>query len=793
MAKDVIVRISAEDNFSTVFQKYNDALKQTSQGSSDVVNAANQQQTAFSQLGSALTGMIAAYAGMKGLQLVADMVALGDQANRTEAVFRNLTTSMGDYAGIMAGLREATGGIVSDMQLQEAASKMLQMGLADTSDSLDKLAGMAVKLGSAMGMDVNKAFSDFSLMLANQSIMRLDQFGISGAAVRQRMNELKETMPELSKEMRFMQAVMEEGQTALEKLGASADAASTPLARLQTTLQNFGQDFSQNVSAGVQGLLGIVEILSQHPELLGQTAGQVFQNIPTGLYQQGIDPNVLRQSYAEFSGTQSRMGAPSAYSVTDMLASVTAQYAAMQQEMQNSLISGASGGSGSPLSFQNIFGWKQNEVRQARQDVTEFFGSWVHGVETVTAVSRQAGALMPSGEGMNKLTESRAAQGEFSSFMGGSGVGQYTTREHADEIAAQFERIKALGDQGLLSDDDVRKAGELKDAAEKAATAFENMKLSDVFGQQSGGLAGQMTDMVVRQMKAQGKSDAEIKAYQQNADLASGRQTQSSVAFEQQIVPMLANMNPEDAAKAMMNLQNFMQRAELAGGLTPQQMQTGMQMAVGATGQGGGQQFTIGQGQTLSGVSAQTGIPVEQLLAATGASNARNVQAGTYSLGGLQGGGQMLSPEAILASLTGFGGAQPGGLTGLAADHANTGGGAKAGKGGLDAMAASMDTMKANVEEVGVGFDAMAASATVASTQMDAIATAVEKINGQELKLKLSADDPMGILPLITALSGGGLSLASLVQGNGGATPGTQTRNTPTSNAAPGKPGILAG
>jgi len=105
--------------------------------------------------------------------------------------FGNLTESIGETEeSMLSQLRPATMGVVSDFQLMKSGAQLISMGLVDSAESAAKMSEMAVTLGAAMGTDATESMESFALMLANQSIPRLDTFGISSGKVRTRINEL---------------------------------------------------------------------------------------------------------------------------------------------------------------------------------------------------------------------------------------------------------------------------------------------------------------------------------------------------------------------------------------------------------------------------------------------------------------------------------------------------------------------------------------------------------------------------------------------------------------------------
>ena len=153
--------------------------------------------------------------------------------------FENLSKSIGETSqAMLTELRQATMGAMRDADLMQAGSKLMAMGLASSREEAGKLAKMATALGVAMGEDAGTALENFTLMLANQSIPRLDTFGISSGKVRERILELMEANKSLTREQAFMQAVMEQGAIAMAKVGDVSDTSAITMAQLGTILAN---------------------------------------------------------------------------------------------------------------------------------------------------------------------------------------------------------------------------------------------------------------------------------------------------------------------------------------------------------------------------------------------------------------------------------------------------------------------------------------------------------------------------------------------------------------------------
>jgi hypothetical protein len=774
MARDVVIKITAEDSFSSVFQKFNTALGETQNTVTQTGTAVSGQKSAFDQLTGSVTGFIVAYAGIKGIQAVGEMLQLGDAVNKTQAVFSQLTAGIGGYASNMAALRMATGGVVDDMTLQQGAVKLLQMGIASNTDEMSRMAEMATKLGSAVGMDATKAMGDFSQMMANNSIMRLDNFGISSAKVRDEIKRLQDQFEGIDKSEAFKMAVLKVGAESLERLGDAADAGITPVKQLETAWTNYWNDFDSRVAQGVEGILGIIDVTGQWLAMPLAQKGVTTSQVSS------IDYATMQ---AQASGDLQRLN---------------------EQNLAAQKLSSKTYAQEAADAYWNAY----TDYWTARPDMTNVGAIYAKlGItkEQADAAGREWANQVRSSIEEQAIAKSAAQASLGAIMMGGTsfvsgGVPQYleSAQKYHDELTAidsQMENLKSLAAAGFITDEQVNSAQAMRDEvagmadqADRAAAAFQNMQLSDVFGQKGGGLAGQVSDAVIAQMRSSGKSDAEIAAAQRAMGLASGRETTASLTFQEKIVPLLANMNPEQMAAAMTNLQTFMQQGELAG-LTPDQIAKGLPAATGFAQTGGGKQFTVQAGQSAGDIMAQTGMSLDQVLSATGATSARGIRTGTYGMGGFQQTAGF-DPMALIQSLLtgglggGYGGARvagggpASGYTGigsgaLGADISGAGLGGK----GLEKLRDVDETfshIETSVTNVTGGASAMYEEFGKTTGELDRIKQNIMNIPvTHTIVFNLGLNDPNGVLPVIEALTGvtpGGLG--TLIANNGGSVPG---------------------
>lgn len=884
--RNVTVRISATDNFSDVLKKYNAAMKDAGESTKRFEQDSKNTGGGLKSLNDNLFVMKASFEAVRqAFQWGVDLVNLGRQVNAVEATFTQLSGGASAATAQLALMRQATNGIVTDMQLMQAANQFMQMQLSNSADETARLTELAIKLGGAMGHGAEESIQSFSMMLANSSIPRLDLFGLSSGRVRMRINELLESGEALNRSDAFKMATLEEGAAALERLGSAANTSTTALSRAETAFSNFMAQVGQNVAQSVEGGLGILEVmLGVNPQQQNMSTGGKLQSqgaafsalgelpviggmfgVMGGVLQdqaeqmlqaeqsQGFIDNywgefgrlwqegsgilvgsasaglqdTLRQAVGDgynalmadptlarrpeelmqlFTAvpTDLRRGFTDALIATFDLSEVESKLQERYQRLSNTMaVAGESAandaiptlGEALPGAIEAYgMGVAARQQQAYWGAVTDFYGGMAVPTDPL-AQARAAGQSLQS-QGRERAIGTLGAFTTTAEGFVTEGAPEFATRDQAaqaqaeyEAIAQEFERIQRLADAGLITDNELNKAASLADEAARtaqgfddAAAALENLSLSEVFGQTGGGMAGEISDIVVSQMQASGASEEEIAAFQQQADLASGRESAASVAMEEQVAPIIAgiadSLGGDAAIQAMQNVEAFLKQAALLE-LSQEQIAAGLVGATGFMGGGEGQTFTVGAGDTLSGIAAQMGVPVNQLLAATGAGSAGLVQPGQYSLGGgfqpnvgfdpmayaqmIAGGGE---GTYGMMGQTGIGGGRKPGYGYTEEDLAALAGG---GEGG-DPFAAAAEGISAAAE----GSQTLVDNFSMAKSNVEELVTSLGTIpSRKQVAIDLIVSNP-NLMAILNGALGG--AVASVTTSNGGVPPGIPGR-----------------
>jgi hypothetical protein len=238
---ELIVRAITE-GFDKVIEEIEGAGDAAEEAGDDAGNSG----TRWTELKSKLDLAKNAFQAVAGAAQVAiDQIKRGGEVQQVASTFDSLTKSIGTTADVMLGaLQVATQGMVSNFDLMTSANRFMAMGLAATTEEAADLAEVAVTLGAAMNVGPNQAMEDFALLLANQSIPRLDTFGLSSGKVRERINELTSGINGLDRETAFLQATMEAAEETMIAVGGAAKGTAKDISTLEADVQNLKDEFA---------------------------------------------------------------------------------------------------------------------------------------------------------------------------------------------------------------------------------------------------------------------------------------------------------------------------------------------------------------------------------------------------------------------------------------------------------------------------------------------------------------------------------------------------------------------
>lgn len=617
----VSVTLRAVDQFSSTVQALNTELTNVATNSTNATPSAA-QTSGWDNYKNALQG---AQVAMGTVNIALGMLAqgynfgqLGEDVIAVSAAFEALQGSPEIAAESLDVLRAATSGVVADMDLMSASNRLQSMGLADNSEQMAELIGMAQQLGGVMspGATTAQNIDNFTLLLANQSVRRLDSFGISADAVRTRIDELKEAG--YGAEDAFTMATLEQGRIALANLGDAATVGATNVDRLTTRWQNFVNVAASGAADVLNAAAGSVDMISQI--IAAGEGGQLVDAF--------LAPSLFGGDNSYAGGASGRQGlvggvgggagdngitSEGGFGAEDRAFGDASQRAAEENALTREQIEREAVAAQMAFEAINVIDFKEMtgglqvagtstaelaaNARAAEAEFAKFaesIGNTDFAVLDGAALSMDLIGARAESSGRiisdtldNALELYNLADFESTTTVGGAqfargdvdGQALFTAEESqaAADMAAYYNDLvtdaELLHEQGLISDAELANveatsdaAGELADNAQRGADAFANMTLAQAFGIEGGGMAGEMSDDVLAYMEAQGMSTEGVDTTLQ---LATGQETLSNLAYENTVTPMVADIiatyGAAAGAEAIAAVQQGLEQAALTG------------------------------------------------------------------------------------------------------------------------------------------------------------------------------------------------------------------------------------
>lgn len=217
----------------------------------------------------------------------------------TQERFAKLADSINTTSDALLGkLREATMGIMSDMQLMGSATQLMSLGLVKNEEQVVRLATVAGRLNWNMDQLV--------LTFANMSKLRLDALGLSVEEVVAKSNELKAAG--MSAQDAWKEAVIQAGEARLDVMGLSQ--AELAIKQLETAVKNAGDQFKVSFAVeATQSLTATKDAAIDLTEVLGGIATEAGGWLGTQLSVLGLGTAIrmTKKDIEELGGSTSEL------------------------------------------------------------------------------------------------------------------------------------------------------------------------------------------------------------------------------------------------------------------------------------------------------------------------------------------------------------------------------------------------------------------------------------------------------------------------------------------------------
>jgi len=249
MPAEVAVLIKAKDETGKAFDKVEKELKGFERVAEDTTNEVGDHFERLERISTATLAIATVGALRDVSEEMTEMARTGAKVESTRRTFEQfLQTVGGDAPVALDAFRKATRNTLSDMDAMAAANRFLGMGLASTVDEAAELLEASTQLATAMGKTAKEGAEEFALMLANQSVPRMDTFALSSGRARERILELMEASEDMTREQAFTQVVMEQSREKMAELGDTLQGTAGDMARAQAKSENFSNSLAERLS-----------------------------------------------------------------------------------------------------------------------------------------------------------------------------------------------------------------------------------------------------------------------------------------------------------------------------------------------------------------------------------------------------------------------------------------------------------------------------------------------------------------------------------------------------------------
>ena len=194
-------------------------------------------------------------AGLAFIKSVPAMIKQGEEINRARTALVAYTGDSDSAQAAIEGVQSALGFSITQFEAAQQASRLFAMGMVSGAEEAAEFTRVATTLGAAMGNDAQVSLENFTLLLANQSLLRLDTFGVSAAQVKIRMEELSVATGETDRSVLFMDAAMEIATAQADKLSASGFTATSNIERMGAMARQAKEDFASWLADGYVPLI----------------------------------------------------------------------------------------------------------------------------------------------------------------------------------------------------------------------------------------------------------------------------------------------------------------------------------------------------------------------------------------------------------------------------------------------------------------------------------------------------------------------------------------------------------
>jgi hypothetical protein len=213
---------------------------------SDVEKADKQIKQTSSNIAASIKKIGATFVALGVAKFAKDFISFAGEIDSVGMSFKNLAkNARGGSDGLLAAMRVATRETVDNLELMRSSNLALQLMGEDVAEHLPRMAEIAAAAARTQGKTVQQMMNDIVVATGRQSVMILDNLGISSATAAQeiekyaaKLGKTRDQLSDAEKKAAFFNAVMVAGGEIVSKAGDESITLGESLQRLKTTFTN---------------------------------------------------------------------------------------------------------------------------------------------------------------------------------------------------------------------------------------------------------------------------------------------------------------------------------------------------------------------------------------------------------------------------------------------------------------------------------------------------------------------------------------------------------------------------
>jgi uncharacterized coiled-coil protein SlyX len=199
-----------------------------------------------SMMGYSIAGVAIAELGRRAIDTTIALTNQGTALRRNDFAAQQLAGSTDKLNSLLRVYQQVTGGVQTTGESTGQLKQIMALGYADNDSELRRFLSASLGSSRGTGNELSYTIGELQMTIANQSKRRLDQLGLGIEEFDKQLDNIKKSMPELSDEAAFQEALL----TALnEKYGAlvtGSEAGASGLELLTERFRELREEMARN-------------------------------------------------------------------------------------------------------------------------------------------------------------------------------------------------------------------------------------------------------------------------------------------------------------------------------------------------------------------------------------------------------------------------------------------------------------------------------------------------------------------------------------------------------------------